>query len=213
MAATPRQSTVPSHWLLIQAARCMPARLGLFRVFRVFGGITLAMFGLLVGAATARAQVGGASYADSSDFVLNTTGLSPIAGGATYADSGEFTLNTTGLSSIAGGASYADSADFAVNTTGLSAVIGGASYADSADFTLTTEPPDLGNPLWVDFNYVGATQNGTYDFPFKTVAQGTAAVTAGGDIWIKTAGSSPETITITKPMTIRAYAGPATIGH
>ncbi|HUA66463.1 MAG TPA: S53 family peptidase [Alphaproteobacteria bacterium] len=70
-----------------------------------------------------------------------------------------------------------------------------------------------GSAVWVDFNYTGATINGTYDFPYKTMAQATTAVPSGGNIWIRTAGSSSETMTISKPMTIRAYNGAATIGQ
>ncbi|SPE51242.1 hypothetical protein SBV1_130111 [Verrucomicrobia bacterium] len=101
----------------------------------------------------AYAQIGGASYADSVDFILNTTELSPIVGGASFADSADFTLNTTGLSAIAGGASYADSADFTLNTTGLSAVIGGAAYADSADFTLSTIPPPYPQAIYLNYSF------------------------------------------------------------
>ncbi len=71
----------------------------------------------------------------------------------------------------------------------------------------------FGGTEWVDFNYPGATNNGTYNFPFKTLAQGTDAVAAGGNIWIRTAGSSAETMTISKPLTIHAYNGAATIGN
>jgi subtilase family serine protease len=67
--------------------------------------------------------------------------------------------------------------------------------------------------VWVDFNYTGGTQDGTYTFPFKTLAQGVTAVSASGNLWIKTAGSSAETMTITKAMAIRAYNGAATVGH
>ncbi len=67
--------------------------------------------------------------------------------------------------------------------------------------------------VWVDFNYTGSTQNGTYNYPFKTLAQGTNAVAPGGSIWIRTSGSSSETLTISKPLSIRAYGGPATIGN
>jgi hypothetical protein len=65
----------------------------------------------------------------------------------------------------------------------------------------------------VDFNYNGATQNGTFQYPFHTLAQGTNAVPIAGSIYIKTAGSSPETMHITKPMNIAAEGGPATVGH
>jgi hypothetical protein len=71
----------------------------------------------------------------------------------------------------------------------------------------------FGAAAWVDFNYTGATNNGTYYFPFETLAQGTNAVPVGGNIWIRTAGSSAETMTISKPLTIHAYNGAATIGN
>jgi len=74
-------------------------------------------------------------------------------------------------------------------------------------------------PVFVDFNYTGPASNGlndgpgSYDYPYKTLAQGVAGVSNGGTIIIKTAGSSSETMTITKPMTINASDGAATIGH
>jgi subtilase family serine protease len=69
--------------------------------------------------------------------------------------------------------------------------------------------------IWVDFNsgQDPPNGNGTYDNPFKTLAEGTNAVSASGNIWIKTAGSSSETMTISKPMTIHAASGPDTIGQ
>jgi subtilase family serine protease len=67
--------------------------------------------------------------------------------------------------------------------------------------------------IFVDFNYVGSVEKGTYDLPFKTLAAGTKAVSPGGTIFIKTAGSSSETMTISKPMTITVSDGAATIGH
>jgi subtilase family serine protease len=71
----------------------------------------------------------------------------------------------------------------------------------------------LAGPVYVDFNYTGSIKNGSYNYPFKTLAQGTNAVIAGGTIIIKTAGSSAETMTVAKPMTITAIGGAATIGH
>ena len=67
--------------------------------------------------------------------------------------------------------------------------------------------------VWVDFNYTGNVQNGAYPTPFEFLSQGIAAVPTGGDIFIKTGGVSHETMPITKPMTIRAFSGPATIGQ
>jgi len=71
----------------------------------------------------------------------------------------------------------------------------------------------LSGPVFVDFNFFGFIQNGTYELPFNTLAAGINAVSAGGTIFIKTAGSSSETMTISKPMTITASDGAATIGH
>jgi hypothetical protein len=67
--------------------------------------------------------------------------------------------------------------------------------------------------VWVDFNYNGAMQNGTLLYPFHTLTQGNNAVPSAGNIVIKTAGSSPETLTISKPMTISEFGGPASIGN
>jgi subtilase family serine protease len=71
----------------------------------------------------------------------------------------------------------------------------------------------LAAPVYVDFNYTGNPQNGGYNTPFKTLAQGTNGVSAYGTIFIKTAGSSPETMIISKPLTITALAGPAVVGN
>jgi subtilase family serine protease len=71
----------------------------------------------------------------------------------------------------------------------------------------------LTGAVWVDFNSTATTQNGTYNTPYKTLGLGVTNVAAGGNIWIKTAGSSPQTLTITKPSVIRALTGPATIGN
>lgn len=71
----------------------------------------------------------------------------------------------------------------------------------------------LSGPVFVDFNYTGGIQDGNYTTPFKTLAGGTNAVSYYGTIFIKTAGSSSETMTIKKPMTITAMDGAATIGH
>jgi hypothetical protein len=71
------------------------------------------------------------------------------------------------------------------------------------------------SPVWVDFNYSGI-QNGTYQDPFKTLAQGTNAVASGGTIAINATvqpSRSSETMTISKPMTIISVNGPSTIGH
>ncbi len=92
-------------------------------------------------------------------------------------------------------------------------VVANGIASDPISFTVPTS-------TWVDFNYSGA-QNGSYSFPFSTLAQGVSAVLSGGTINIKGPGIdanngpavSHETMTISNAMTIRAIAGPATIGH
>jgi hypothetical protein len=78
---------------------------------------------------------------------------------------------------------------------------------------ISSDPVTFNEPIWVDFTYLGSLQFGNYELPFQTLAQGVSAVSPGGTILIKTAGSSPETMTITKPMVIGAIGGPATIGQ
>jgi hypothetical protein len=65
---------------------------------------------------------------------------------------------------------------------------------------------------WVDFAYRGQDESGTFSSPFNTLAEGVAAVPAGATLRIK-AGSTAETPTLTKPMSIIAYGGPVILGH
>jgi len=72
-----------------------------------------------------------------------------------------------------------------------------------------------GAGAWVDFNSglnppLGA---GTYYDPFLTLGEAVNAVSSGGNIWIRTAGTSAETLTISKPVTIHAYNGAASVGQ
>jgi len=67
--------------------------------------------------------------------------------------------------------------------------------------------------VYVNFGYTGSQQTGAYLTPFNTLAKGINAVASGGTIVIETAGSSSETMSITKPMTIVAQDGAATIGN
>jgi hypothetical protein len=70
----------------------------------------------------------------------------------------------------------------------------------------------LEDDTWVDFKYSGSIQDGRFDSPFNTFAQGTNAVPYGGTLRLKT-GSSSEKPNIAKPMHLKAYNGPVTIGH
>ena len=64
---------------------------------------------------------------------------------------------------------------------------------------------------WVDFSFTGP-QSGTFANPYNTMAAGTAAVSFGGILHLKT-GRSSETPKITKPMQVVGYNGPATVGN
>ena len=77
---------------------------------------------------------------------------------------------------------------------------------------IASDPVPFAGPVWVDFNYHGTPQIGTLTFPYSTLAQGVTAVAASGTIFIKP-GTSAETPTITKPMTILAIGGAATVGQ
>jgi hypothetical protein len=78
---------------------------------------------------------------------------------------------------------------------------------------ISSDPVTFYGPVWVDFNYLGTFQFGTYDLPYKRLTNGVSAVAAGGRISIKTAGSSAETMRLTKAMTLVSPNGTATIGR
>jgi hypothetical protein len=77
---------------------------------------------------------------------------------------------------------------------------------------IASDPITFYGPVWVDFNYIVGFEDGSHALPFDTIAKGTNAVSSGGTIAIKP-GSSLETMTISKPMTITAVGGAATVGH
>ena len=68
---------------------------------------------------------------------------------------------------------------------------------------------DLSDYVWVGFNYSGS-ENGSYSQPYNTFAEGRDNTPVDGKMAIKS-GSSPETGTYSKPMTIYGYCG-GTIG-
>ena len=78
---------------------------------------------------------------------------------------------------------------------------------------ISSDPVKFYGPVWVDFNGPFPLQLGTFDFPYHTLAQATNAVPATGTINIKTAGHIPETMTLSKPMTIVAVGGAVIIGR
>jgi hypothetical protein len=72
------------------------------------------------------------------------------------------------------------------------------------------------SPVWVNFDYTGATQNGSFAAPYTTLAKATNAVAIGGTIAIY-AGVQPSrslaAIAISKPMQIISVSGPSTLGN
>jgi hypothetical protein len=88
-----------------------------------------------------------------------------------------------------------------------------AGYATASCAAATS----VGEIYWVDFN-TGQNPpagNGTYTDPVLTLAEAVSAVPTGGSVWIRTAGSSSETVplTISKALNIHAYSGPGTVGQ
>jgi hypothetical protein len=77
---------------------------------------------------------------------------------------------------------------------------------------IASDPIGFPGPIWVDFNYTGHPQLGTYDDPFGTMAQGVTAVAVGASILLKP-GTSHETMTISKPMSITSVNGTDIIGR
>jgi subtilase family serine protease len=67
-------------------------------------------------------------------------------------------------------------------------------------------------PIWVNFSGP-CPGNGTYTNPFCALASATNAVANGGTICLIGPNSSSVTPTLTKPMNLRAFYGPVSIGH
>jgi M6 family metalloprotease-like protein len=79
------------------------------------------------------------------------------------------------------------------------------------DGSITVDVLTAGD-TWVDFNYTGSPQSGTFANPYNTIAAGISNATYGSTIHLKT-GTSPEKPIITKLLNIIGYNGPAIIGQ
>ncbi len=66
--------------------------------------------------------------------------------------------------------------------------------------------------VWVDFNYNGPIVPGTQGQPFNTIADAVKAVQSGGTVMCET-GTTNETPTVNKNVTIKASGGTATVGQ
>lgn len=80
----------------------------------------------------------------------------------------------------------------------------------SSNMSFRLSVTDFNDYVWVDFDYSGS-ENGSYSQPYSTLADGIANTPVGGKMAIK-AGSTAETDTISKAMTIYGYCG-GTIGE
>lgn len=81
---------------------------------------------------------------------------------------------------------------------------------------IASDPVTFSGPVWVDFNYKGIMELGTFANPYKTLSNGVSAVSKGGTIAFKgyvQPSISHETMTISKPMTLISAGGPATVGQ
>ena len=65
--------------------------------------------------------------------------------------------------------------------------------------------------MWVDFQHAGD-EDGSFLFPFDTLAEGVNAVEEGGFLYFK-AGATSEAANIYKGMKLRAHGGPVRIGR
>ena len=75
-----------------------------------------------------------------------------------------------------------------------------------------SDPVQFYGPIWVDFNSGNDSNIGSFSTPLKTMVHAISVVASGRTIALKP-GISHETMTISKPMTIVAIGGAATIGQ
>ncbi len=160
-------------------------------------------------------------------FALTGTGLNGISAGAAFGDDAQMNsdyplvrLTDTGGDVFYGRTSNWSSTGVRTGSKVVSTQFTVPNTVGPGNYSLvvvangiSSDPVSFSGPVWVDFNFLGPFQFGTYDLPYNTLAGGVSAVPAGGTIKIKTAGSSAETMTISKAMTIVTVGGPATIGH
>jgi hypothetical protein len=76
----------------------------------------------------------------------------------------------------------------------------------STTFAVANAPP-----IWVDFNYTGP-ETGSEAQPFNTVLEAITALIPGGIIRMR-AGSTSETLRLSKPSRLEAVGGPVRIGR
>ena len=92
---------------------------------------------------------------------------------------------------------------------------GGGTYSLSVIANgIASDPINFAGPVWVDFNFTGTPESGTFSNPYKTLAGGTNAISAGGTLVLKGPATKNGPITkLSKPMTIISIGGTVTLGN
>jgi hypothetical protein len=172
--------------------------------------------------------ISGFAWGAGASLHLTGTQFNGISEGAAYGDDAQMDSNYPlsrfgdGAGSVFYGRTY-DWSDTGVATGNKSVSTDvsppWASLLTSGPYSFTVVangisslPVTLNAPTWVDYNYGGFIQAGTFLLPYKTLASGRDNVPTGGTVVIK-AGHSTEALSISKAMTIVSYGGDATIGR
>ena len=176
----------------------------------------------------------GVSWNIDGTLHIQGTLFNGISQGAVYGDNAQMDSNyplvrfTDGSGNVYYGRTYNWSST-SVQTGGAivttECVVPSAVFSNPGVYSLqvvangiASDPVTFYGPVWVDFNYGGLIQLGTFPFPYSTLPQGVAAVASGETIAIN-ASSQPSTghvtvpYTISTPMTIISVYGPSTIGQ
>jgi hypothetical protein len=166
-------------------------------------------------------------------FHLVGTGLNGIFEGAGEGDDGQMASDYPLVrltNNATGNVSYARTYNWS------SAAIRTGATSETTEFTLpqtlpagayslvvvangiASDPVPFYGPVWVNFNYSNEEHfyNGTFEFPYPLLAEGTNAVASGGIIFINGSNQpsvSAETPRISKPMTIYSVYGPSSVGN
>ena len=151
----------------------------------------------------------GAAYGDDVQMDSNypLIGLRDGAGNFAYGTS--FNWNSTSVYT----ASRPLSTEFVIPAVFLYVNAGGTYSLTASANGNVSSPLTFAGPIWVDFSFGGFIHVGSFPLPFNTLASGLSAVSPGGAIFFRSAGSSSETPTINQPVTLVATAGAVTIGH
>jgi hypothetical protein len=187
-------------------------------------------------APTGQPTINSIGFDNQGVIQLSGTLFNGISQGSMYGDDAQEDSNFPILRFTDGGGNVTYGRTFNWSSTGVqtgSQIITAEANASDAFFGspgtysvqvvangIASSPVLLTTPswTWVDFNYGGLFQFGTFDFPYPTLPQGVSAVSSGGTIAIN-ANSQPSTghvtvpYTISKPMNIISVNGPSTIGQ